>query len=320
MLVLNAPSFEWSVRRQRLRFAIGARVLGSVEFQALAPNCHFVDLGTDPNSPAPPLHRLRNGIEAAIIRGHPIDAPLRMVTVLPNCIRYVPAHYRRHYIDLSLSFAEYVKKFSAKTRSTLQRKVRKFASISGGSTDVREYRSAIELREFYSLARGVSKKTYQERLLDAGLPASDEFLTEMERRAEIDSVRAYLLFLNGSPAAYLYLPADDGGILTYAFLGYDPAWRQWSPGTVLHYLALERLFAEHRFRLLDFTEGDNATKELFSTGSIACADILYFRRSLANLALVVGHAATREAVRLAARAADLAKLGPTIRRLLRGQT
>src|SRR5262245_8738290 len=99
MQLLNAPSFEWSVRRQRLRFAIGARVVRTVEFQALAPNCHFFDLGTDPNCPAPPLHRLGNGIEAVIVRAHPIDGPLRMVTVLPDCIRYVPAHYRRHYVD-----------------------------------------------------------------------------------------------------------------------------------------------------------------------------------------------------------------------------
>jgi CelD/BcsL family acetyltransferase involved in cellulose biosynthesis len=35
-------------------------------------------------------------------------------------------------------------------------------------------------------------------------------------------------------------------------LGHDPAFGQFSPGTVLLFLILERLFAERRFRVFDF--------------------------------------------------------------------
>ena len=56
--------------------------------------------------------------------------------------------------------------------------------------------------EFFRYARTVSEITYQEKLLDAGLPDSEEFLGEMERLAQQGHVRGFILFLEDKPVSY----------------------------------------------------------------------------------------------------------------------
>src|SRR5207302_1769781 len=102
------------------------------------------------------------------------------VQLVGDAIRYVPGRIVRHYLDLSGTFDAYLAKFSSKTRSTLKKKVRRFAERSGGTIDWREYRTAAEARQFHQLARVVAEKTYQEHLLDAALPADDAFVRGLE--------------------------------------------------------------------------------------------------------------------------------------------
>lgn len=59
--------------------------------------------------------------------------------------------------------------------------------------------------------------------------------------------------------------------------------------TVLQYVAFESLFAENRFKIFDFTEGEGAHKAFFATQSLLCAGIYFFRRTLRNLALVLSY-------------------------------
>jgi len=98
-------------------------------------------------------------------------------------------------------------------------------------------------------------------------------------------VRAFLLFSEGRPVAYLYLPAA-GATLIYAYLGYDPAFEDLSPGTVLQLEALKLLMAEGRFARLDFTEGDGQHKRLFATGGIPCVNVLLLSPGLVNRACI----------------------------------
>ena len=193
--------------------------------------------------------------------------------------------YERHYIDMTGSNDDYLARFSGKTRSTLRRKRRKMESESGGSLDLRLYSRPEEMDEFVHHAVPLSRITYQARLLDAGLPESEIARAEMRELAWQDRVRAFLLFLNGEPVAYLYLPVI-GETLVYAYLGYDPAHANLSPGTVLQMAALESLFAEQRYRYFDFTEGEGAHKRLFGTRSAPCASFLLLRPTLANRALL----------------------------------
>lgn len=205
----------------------------------------------------------------------------------PGLRPFVRQVYHRFYARLDGDFDAYLAGFSAKSRSTLRRKVRRLAERSGGSLDLRCYRTPEEMDEFHRQARIVSARSYQERLLDAGLPDGEEARAEMRALAARDAARGCTLHVDGRPISYLYAPAE-GPTLIYLYLGYDPDFADLSPGTVLQFEAMRQLMEEGRFRLFDFTEGEGQHKRLFSTGEVACVDLLLVRPTIANL--LAGHA------------------------------
>ncbi|MBD59605.1 MAG: GNAT family N-acetyltransferase [Citromicrobium sp.] len=295
-----------------IAFTIGARRLFAVErmLEPIAFSLEQALAGTVPNVP-----------DAGSADGlRVLSAPVRMAG---DIAARFPAHvmgaretFRRHYIAMDGTFEDYLARFSGKTRSTLKRKAKKFAKADGGELDVRAYTTQDEVARFLSLALPLSEKTYQARLLDAGLPDSDTARATMLEDADAGNMRCFLLFLDREPVAYLSLPVH-GQTLVYAHLGYDPAHAALSPGTVLQMEALRMLFAEDRFRFFDFTEGDGAHKALFGTHSIECCSFLLLRRTLANRALLRARdgfdAVVERAKALLRRSASLA----SARRLLR---
>jgi CelD/BcsL family acetyltransferase involved in cellulose biosynthesis len=234
--------------------------------------------------PGPP----RAGTEGFYIHAMPLKCELPAVSRIDDYICYAKLQYQHSYIDLSGSWGDYEKKFSSKTRSTIKRKVNKFTQHCGGALHWRTFRTPDEMSEFYALARAVSRRTYQERLLDAGIPASDEFLEQMKSLATKDRIRAYILFDRERPVSYLYCPIDDG-VLSYAYLGYDPGYLRLSVGIVLQWLALGQLFDEAKFRYFDFTEGQSDHKQLFATHQVSCGNLIFLRSKLRNLVLVYTH-------------------------------
>jgi CelD/BcsL family acetyltransferase involved in cellulose biosynthesis len=235
----------------------------------------------------PPLPALGPDADGFLINSLPADllAPLRESR--PELRIFVRQRYRRSYASLGGGFEAYLGRFSAKSRSTLKRKARRFAERGGGALDLRLYRTQEEAEEFYRHARAVSATTYQERLLGAGLPEGEAALAAMRALAAGDRMRGWLLFLDGRPVSYLYAPAE-GDTLIYSHLGYDPAVADLSPGTVLQFEAMRQLMEEGRFALFDFTEGEGQHKLQFGTGTVDCLDILLLRPRLANL--LAGHA------------------------------
>jgi CelD/BcsL family acetyltransferase involved in cellulose biosynthesis len=218
--------------------------------------------------------------------------------------------YTRSYADLTGGYACYLEHFSSKTRSTLLRKQRRFAD---GAPDVRMYRTVTEIEAFDRLARPLAQRTYQERLLGAGL--SDD-LGRMRALAAEDAVRAFILFRDDEPAAYLYLPAQ-GRTLIYAYLGYDPELAALSPGNVLQLRALEMLMEERRFDRLDFTEGDGQHKAMFATGGVPCVDLLLLRPTLGNILAASGLTLFDGMVARLRGARDWPLVGPMVGRLRR---
>jgi hypothetical protein len=280
----------WQRRRVPLRFALGDKVLFAVSLDLCVREAGLSD-GQPTSDPRPPADPLPIDADGWLIRSLPLSADQPPVRIDCGMLCYVAAQYQRYYIDLGQSFDDYARKFSAKTRSTIARKVRRFAEHCGGRTIWRVYRTANEMIEFHAHARKVSARSYQERLLDAGLPDDEGFRVQMRALADSDQVRGYVLFDGDRPVSYLYCPAS-GGALFYSFLGYDPDYRDRSVGTVLQWLALESIFGERCFRVFDFTEGQSDHKRLFATDSVRCANMLFLRDTPVNRLLVRSHTAT----------------------------
>lgn len=252
----------WSFRRPLVRTRIGLE-------QALG--------GVVPELPA-----LSPCADGYFLNAVPSDALARLAEARRDLIVFERQSYARSYANLAGGFDAWLAGLSAKSRSTLRRKVRRLADRSGGALDLRCYRAPEEMDEFHRLAREVSARTYQEKLLDAGLPDGAAARDRLKMLAATDAVRGWILSVDGRPIAYLHAPAE-GDVLIYAHLGYDADFADWSPGTVLQFEAMRELMDEGRFAWFDFTEGDGPHKRLFSTGSIDSVDLLLLRRTIANL-------------------------------------
>lgn len=266
-----------------LPLRIGARTLWTLRRRLAQSRLTLEDALAQRPPVLPPLGADEDGY---LVNSLPAALAPRLAEENKGLRPFVRQRYSRSFTRLDLGFDQYLAGFSSRSRSTLRRKARKLAVRSGGTLDLRSYRSPEELERFYADARALSVRTYQERLLDAGLPEGPDAFEEMRMLARRDQVRAWLLFVDGRPVSYLYAPAE-GETLIYAHLGYDPDFAEYSPGTVLQLEAMRQLMEEKRFRLFDFTEGQGQHKRQFATDGIACVDLLLVRPTFANL--LVGH-------------------------------
>lgn len=265
-----------------LPIQIAGRSLGQVRRRLRLVRYHLDDVLADRLQALPPPGR-----DGYFIRSVPLHLVPQLRGELSGWLVVERQRYRRHYLPMAdRTFEDWWAGFSAKTRSTLARKEKRLARELGEGMAIRSYRTPAEIATFMEIAGALSERTYQARLLQAGLPTGAEGVSRALAFAEADEIRCALLFAGDRAVAYLYMPVEHG-VLIYGFLGYDPEFAALSPGTVLHIEAMRRLFAEQRFRLFDFTEGDGAHKAQFGRGSVECADLIVLRRSLRNRAALL---------------------------------
>jgi CelD/BcsL family acetyltransferase involved in cellulose biosynthesis len=265
-------------RPTALSFQIGARTLMAVE-RSLVRVPVSLDEAREGRLPVlPPLPDAAHGYVVTSLPEERLDA---MVYASGRMIGFVRQRYMRYHADLTGSFDGYLAALSGNARQGVRRKAKKVAQASGGTLDVRRFRTADELAAFHEIARGIARRTYQEKLLGEALPDTPEFVRYMLAKAAADEVRAWLLYVGETPAAYLYCPAQ-GDTLIYEFVGHDPAFNELSPGAVLQMEAFRDLFEEGRFARFDFTEGEGQHKRQYSTGGVPCLDLLLLRPTVAN--------------------------------------
>jgi len=307
-------SAAYSARPMSLKFEIGARTLLSVERTLVR-----IPLGLDEARegwlPAlPPLPREAHGYS---ITSLPEDRKAALVQTSGGMLPFVRQCYTRWYADLGGGFDAWLAGLSANTRQGVRRKAKKIAAESGGELDVRRFRTPEELEAFHKVARRISLRTYQEKLLGSGLPDTSEFRNDMIALAAADRVRAWLLYMRGEAVAYLYCPVE-GDILVYAHVGHDPAFNDWSPGSVLQFEAMRDLFGEGRFARFDFTEGEGQHKRAFATGGMPCVDLLLLRPNLANRLTTIALGGFNASVALAKRVVEKGPLQGVAKRVRRG--
>ncbi|MFZ5747556.1 MAG: GNAT family N-acetyltransferase [Pseudomonadota bacterium] len=306
-----------AARPMPLKFEIGARTLGQVS-RTLRRVPLSLDAALEGRLPVlPPLEREAHGYSITSLPEDRLDA---MVDASGGMLPFVRQRYTRHYIDLTIGAQAWLAHLSGNARQGIRRKAKKIAQVTGGTLDIRRYRAPDDVELFHDIGRRISLRTYQERLMGSGLPDTPEFLTDMLAQAAAGQVRAWLLFIAGEPAAYLYCPVVDGTVL-YAHVGHDPAFNDLSPGAVLQIEALQDLFAEAGeagLKRFDFTEGEGQHKRQFATGGVACVDLLLLRPSLANRATMAALGGFNSAVALAKRVVEGTPLRRAAKTLRRG--
>lgn len=302
----------YPARPVRLKFEVGARTLLAVQ-RSLARVPLTLEEARDGRLPElPTLEPHAHGYSVTSL---PEDRQVAMLYASGGMLPFVRQRYTRYFLDFETGFDGWFGGLSSNARQGLKRKAKKIAG--SGALDIRRFRTPDELEAFHPIARQISTRTYQERLLGSGLPDSQEFLQEMLALAAADRARAWLLYVAGEPVAYLYCPVV-GDTVIYAHVGHDPAHNDLSPGAVLQLEAMRDLFAEQRFRSFDFTEGEGQHKRQFATGGVACVDLLLLRPTLVNRLTIVALGGFNASVALAKRAVNGAGLEKLAKRLRRG--
>lgn len=307
---------RWEFREVAFKYQLSDWVLFSVP---LWLQCRSVPLLAEAESvelTVPTLRDLDAGSQGFMIRSLPIAAELPTLSRRGAFLCYAPSQYEHSYVDLSMGFELYERKFSSKTRSTIKRKIRKFSEHCGGEIVWRAYTEVSQVPEFLRLAREVSMLSYQERLLDAGMPNSRAFVHHAESLAAANCLRAYVLFDGERPVSYLYCPIVDG-VVSYSYVGYDPQYMRFSVGTLLQWFAFRALFDEGCFKAFDFTEGSSEHKRLFATHSAKRANVYFIRPSLRNCLIVLSHLGANRFAEWAGRLLDRLGLRAKARRLIR---
>jgi len=260
-----------------LRFRIGERTLWTWKLRLL-------DVGEAERNQPPWLEfrpqELPQQVDGILCRRLPIGRLPLGLSRQGKWLCYVRGIEKLYFVDIAGSFDAYLRRFSAKRRHNLRRSVRWFAERSHD----RPMTIASEpgqMEEFQRLACEISRQTYQDRLLAAGMPRGPEFLAKMQEAARRGMARGYLLWCEGKAAAFAWC-TGHGERLNYGVIGYLPEFSRMSPGTTLLYLILESLFQERTFRQFDFGVGEAWYKEAFSTGSEEFIQAMLLPPSLAN--------------------------------------
>lgn len=278
----------WQDATEVLAFQFGPMIFGKWKFASVSNLTSPLVAQTRPLKRPPVL-------QPVTYQQMPDDGSIsRTLSFDRKVIRYAAYRGKRYFIDLANgSFDSYLERFSGKTRNTLRRKVRRFADHAGGPVDLRSYATPEEMIEFRRHAIAVSVLTYQ-RKIGWAFPETEGFKDTLIGEAEKGRVRGFLLMHGDTPIAYAFCKID-ADVIIYALLGHDPAFGRFSPGTVLLFLILERLFAERRFRVFDFGGMAAEYKVFFATGNIDYVKAIWLPTTLKHLFLVTAHFLVRQA-------------------------
>ncbi len=286
----------WEVRSEVLPFRIGPFRLGEVKLKAftLLSNPFVVDA----ELAIPMAQAAAQDCRAAVVPAMPIGKRFATMCFDRGALRYAARYGDRYVVDLQGSFAEYIKKFSKKSRGNLQRAAKKFTEGTDSVQPILQFGSPSEIVAFRDIAVAISHASYKSDR-GWGFQEDQSFVRQLELDAGAGRVRGYVLMSKGQPVAYV-LCRIDHDVIVYKHIGYDEKFAQSSPGTVLLYLMLQRLFEEGEFRLLDFDGTEYyAYKEFFATRAISCARVFWFPLRPPEIALFGAHWITTAAWRFA---------------------
>ena len=131
---------SWDFREVPFKYQLSDWTILSVPLWLQCRSVAFLDELPSQESLVPPVDELIEGSQGFMIRSLPVTVGLPRLSQKGGYLCYVPLQYQHCYVDLTLTFDGYQKKFSSKTRSTINRKVKKYAEHCGGNIPWKVYK------------------------------------------------------------------------------------------------------------------------------------------------------------------------------------
>lgn len=183
----------------------------------------------------------------------------------------------------------YWNRFSSKTRYNFRRQKR----LLGGEAEC--IRSESQVAAFLEAAAAVSSQSWQGRRIGQRVARNEKWQRHCEDLARLGALRCYLLQVKDQPAAFA-IGTQWNGRFILEEIGYDTAFAEFSPGTVLMLHMLEDMLQTDSPRVLDFGFGDGAYKQLFGNWQSQSGDLLLLskrQRLRPRIAIALNRAGTQ---------------------------
>ena len=219
------------------------------------------------------LHRDISPDEALFFEGVPEDTAFFRLLQAPT-VRRNGFHalrfgglFRHRYATILGSYESSLRQLGARTRADLRRTRKKFHAHTRNAGRIRCFRTPSDVSEFLSDSMSVSRKTYQYRLLGAGLRDRDNLERRYRSTAALGWFRSYVLYAGKEPVAF-QVGHVYGGTFHAHEIGYDPDWAKYHVGILLHTEILMDLSGvASGVKRFDFGNDDSLHKQRLSTDS-----------------------------------------------------
>ena len=263
---------QWHAADMIYACRFGELPVFQLKITGLKSNPNIFEIDTQPPSPAPTEKK-----SVSHTYSLPCAEDTRCgVTIKDGYIHHIYSAYKHYYVDTNDDFSKYMDRFKGKTLNSLKRKIKKVEKSNLEEISFKTFKNSEEIESFLNIAKSVSEKSYQEKLLGRHLPTDNDFIKKLHELASKGSFRGYVLYAEDKPIAYNLCPIYGKGIMLYDYTGYDPEYSRYSAGTVLQYKIIEQCFQDSEIFAYDLCTGEGKHKEFFATDYKNCCDVFYF--------------------------------------------
>jgi CelD/BcsL family acetyltransferase involved in cellulose biosynthesis len=169
-----------------------------------------------------------------------------------------------HGVELPPTFEAYLAHFKSRTRYNLRQRVKQLRQHGGGELSLRRFETPGEAPAFLESAAPVARRSWQARYTEDRVDTTPFWRRKVTDLAERGLLRAYVLTAGSEACAFVF-GYQGRGTFHHVQIGYDPAFADASPGSVLHYLLFEDLIGHRPPRRVSFGHGDSEYKRTFGT-------------------------------------------------------
>lgn len=228
---------------------------------------------------------------------------------------HVPVITPHRTMRLPRSLEEVYRGLSRHHRKHVRREAKQFRN-QFSDLRIRCLRETTELDVAIRDIEETAKKTYQ-RGLGVGFANTSALRQRLHLEAEKGWLRAYILYVGDQPCAFSVGTVYHNTFYSN-FLGHDPVYAKYSPGTFLFMRMIED-FCNENVRGVDFGFGDALYKQRFGNSVRNEARVHIYARTVKGFQLNLLRTVTALADRLAKKALEKTGLLPRIKRLWRNR-
>jgi CelD/BcsL family acetyltransferase involved in cellulose biosynthesis len=268
--------------------------VGYLQFSSAAAILYFVNGALRGNCSDENSRLLLDEVSRSLSRGEADAAYLNVLATDSNIYRsateprgfltrdHIKVSQPHFGVRLPSTADEFYNGLSSKTRWQVRSKSKKFTAAFPGKIEIRCFRQCTDLNEMIQDVERVAKKSYQ-RGLGVGFMESSAVRERLQFSAANGWLMSYVLYIEQQPVGF-WVGSMNEGTFVSDYLGYDPQFAMYSPGTYLVLKVIEK-FCVEGVSEVDFGPGYAQYKQVLGNREWQESAVYIFSRSIKGMRL-----------------------------------